>query len=81
MRFSARYVFGILLAGALVSAVLASGPLAEWADAHAERPGGEPLSRALHAWDDLVGEAGQPRTWLRDRSRALLASRFGPGSP
>ena len=69
-------VFGILLAGALAAAVLAPGQLASWADAHADRPGGETLAAALHGWDDLLAPLNQARTWLHGLSRKAVERQF-----
>lgn len=69
-------VFGALLAGAVAGAVLASGQLATWADAHADQPGGEVLADLLHRWDDRVGPLGRPRAWLHRQGDAAVDRRF-----
>ena len=69
-------VFGILLAAAAAAAVLAPGQLAAWADAHADRPGGETLATALHAWNDALSPLDGVRGWLHDRSRDLVGRQF-----
>ena len=69
-------VFGILLCAALAAAVLAPGQLAAWADAHADRPGGEALAAGLHRWDDALAPLGAPRRWVRARFRDALDAGF-----
>ncbi len=75
MRRSWRVV-GILLAGALAAAALASGQLAAWGDAHAARPGGEAVAAALHRWNDVAEPLSRPRDALRAWSRIAVARRF-----
>lgn len=73
-------VFAILVLGALTAAALASGQLAAWADAHADRPGGEALAAACHAWNDLLAPLDGPRTWLHSRAQDMVDRRFRAGA-